>query len=78
MTNKESVGKFVIVKCLQFSDFMKNEKGEINVYDSVDYDISISLWNYCFVKCYLDRGLKEYKEATIKATIKAIIKANDI
>ena len=31
-------------------------------------------WNYCFVKCYLDRGLKEYKEATIKA----IIKANDI
>ena len=36
MTNKESVGKFVIVKCLQFSDFMKNEKGEINVYDSYD------------------------------------------
>ena len=36
MTNKESVGKFVIVKCLQFSDFMKNEKGEISVYDSYD------------------------------------------
>lgn len=28
MTNKESVGKFVIVKDLQFSDFMKNEKRE--------------------------------------------------
>ena len=36
MTNKESVGKFVIVKDLKFSDFMKNEKGEINVYDSYD------------------------------------------
>ena len=36
MTNKEIVGKFVIVKDLQFSDFMKNEKGEINVYDTYD------------------------------------------
>ena len=36
MTNKESVGKFIIVKDLKFSDFMKNEKGEINVYDSHD------------------------------------------
>lgn len=36
MTNKEVVGKFVIVKDLQFSDFMKNEKGEINVYDTYD------------------------------------------
>ena len=35
-TNKEIVGKFVIVKDLQFSDFMKNEKGEINVYDTYD------------------------------------------
>lgn len=34
MTNKEVAGKFVIVKDLQFSDFMKNEKGEINVYDT--------------------------------------------
>ena len=34
MTNKESVGKFIIVKDFQFSDFMKNEKGEINVYDT--------------------------------------------
>lgn len=36
MTNKEVVGKFVIVKDLQFSDFMKNEKGEINVYETYD------------------------------------------
>ena len=36
MTNKEVVGKFVIVKDLQFSDFMKNEKEEINVYDTYD------------------------------------------
>ena len=36
MTNKEVVGKFVIVKDLQFSDFMKNEKGEINIYDTYD------------------------------------------
>ena len=36
MTNKESVGKFIIVKDLKFSDFMKNEKGEISVYDSYD------------------------------------------
>lgn len=32
MTNKESV----IVKDFQFSDFMKNEKGEISVYDTYD------------------------------------------
>ena len=36
MTNKEVVGKFVIVKDLRFSDFMKNEKGEINVYETYD------------------------------------------
>ena len=36
MTNKESVGNFVIVKDLQFSDFMKNEKGDINVYNTYD------------------------------------------
>ena len=36
MTNKEVVGKFVIVKDLQFSDFTKNEKEEINVYDTYD------------------------------------------
>ena len=47
MTNKESVGKFVIVKCLQFSDFMKNEKGEIKVSDSYDQAMLVC-WMYEF------------------------------
>lgn len=33
-----------------------------------------NLWNYCFVKCYWDRGFKEYK----KSVVQAIKKANDL
>lgn len=33
-----------------------------------------NLWDYCFVKCYWDRGFKEYKESVAQA----IKKANDI
>jgi hypothetical protein len=36
MKNSELVGKFIIVKDLQFSDFMKDEKGEIEVYDTLE------------------------------------------
>lgn len=36
MKNKDLVGKFVIVKDLNFTDFMKDETGNINVYDSLD------------------------------------------
>lgn len=34
--NKDAVGKFIIIKDLKFTDFMKNDKGEINLYDSYD------------------------------------------
>lgn len=36
MENKKIVGKYVIVKDLVFSDFMKDEDGKINLYDSFD------------------------------------------
>ena len=31
MENSKAVGKYVIVKDLNFSDFMKDDKGKINV-----------------------------------------------
>ena len=34
MTNKQSVGKYFIVKDLLFSDFMKDEHGNIKLYDT--------------------------------------------
>jgi hypothetical protein len=36
MKNSETIGKYVIVKDLSFSDYMKNDKGEITTYDSLD------------------------------------------
>ena len=30
------VGKYVIVKDLNFSDFMKDEQGKINIYDTLE------------------------------------------
>jgi len=35
MENKEAVGKFIIIKDLEFSDFMKGDDGKIKVYDSL-------------------------------------------
>ena len=34
MENNEAVGKFIIVKDLLFSDFMKDEDGKIKVFDT--------------------------------------------
>jgi len=34
MINKQSVGKYFIVKDLLFSDFMKDEHGNIELYDT--------------------------------------------
>jgi len=36
MTSKDTVGKYVIVKDLDFSDFMKNEDGSTQIFDSRD------------------------------------------
>lgn len=36
MKNNEVVGKYVIVKDLNFSDFMKDENGKIKIYNSYD------------------------------------------
>ena len=35
MENKEVVGKFIIIKDLLFSDFMKDEDGNIRVFDTM-------------------------------------------
>jgi hypothetical protein len=36
MENKDVVGKYIIIKDLDFSDFMKDEKGKIKTYNSFD------------------------------------------
>lgn len=36
MENKDSVGKYVIVKNLQFSDFMKDKHGNTLIYDTFE------------------------------------------
>jgi hypothetical protein len=35
MENEKAVGKFIIIKDLEFSDFMKDEEGKIKLYDSL-------------------------------------------
>lgn len=34
MNNKDLVGKFLIIKDIKFSDYMKDKDGKIKVYDS--------------------------------------------
>ena len=49
----------------------------IEFFNEQEYKIEAdvyNLWNYCFVKCYWDRGFKEYKQSVVQA----IKKANDI
>ena len=36
MKNSELVGKYVIIKDLKFSDYMKDEDGNINTYDTFE------------------------------------------
>ena len=36
MENNKVVGKYIIIKDLDFSDFMKDEQGKIKLYDSID------------------------------------------
>jgi len=36
MENDKVVGKHIIIKDLEFSDFMKDDKGKIKLYDSLD------------------------------------------
>ncbi|WP_353166404.1 hypothetical protein [Empedobacter brevis] len=43
----------------------------IEWFDSVEHNKISSLWDYCFFDCYWNRGLREYKQATEQAIIKA-------
>jgi len=36
MNNKDVVGKFIIIKDLEFSDFMKDKDDKINIYDTLE------------------------------------------
>jgi len=36
MENEDAVGKYIIIKDLQFSDFMKVESGKIQTYNSLE------------------------------------------
>jgi len=36
MKNSDVVGKYIIIKDLLFSDFMKDSKGKIKTFDSLD------------------------------------------
>ena len=35
MENEKAVGKYIIIKDLEFSDFMKNDEGKIKLYDTI-------------------------------------------
>ena len=35
MENEEAVGKFIIIKDLEFSDFMKDKDGKIMIFDTL-------------------------------------------
>jgi len=47
MNNKKAVGKFIIIKDLEFSDFMKDKDGKINVYDTL-HEASLTCGMYEF------------------------------
>ena len=36
MTNAETVGKYIIIKDVQFSDYMKDEDGNIKLYNTFE------------------------------------------
>lgn len=36
MENKDAVGKFIIIKDLEFSDFMKDKDGKTMTFDTID------------------------------------------
>ena len=36
MENEKAVGKYIIIKDLAFSDFMKDENGKIKVFDTLE------------------------------------------
>lgn len=52
MTNKEAVGKYIIVKDLEFSDFMKDENGKIIIYDNLN-----DVFNLC--------GINEFEDVLV-------------
>ena len=41
MKNKDLVGKFLIIKDIKFSDYMKDKDGKIKVYDSFEEAMEI-------------------------------------
>jgi len=41
MNNKDLVGKFLIIKDIKFSDYMKDKDGKIKVYDSFEEAMEI-------------------------------------
>ena len=43
MKNSETVGKYIIVKDLQFSDFMKDKEGNIKLYEEYG-DAQLDCW----------------------------------
>ena len=57
----------------EYSEVLQNAL-IIEFFDSVEYNKNSSLWDYCFFDCYWNKGLREYK----KATIQAIKQANDL
>lgn len=61
MKNSELVGKFIIVKDLQFSDFMKDNEGKIKIYDSFE-DANITCGMYEFDDVLILEVKHNYKE----------------
>ena len=61
MVNEEVTGKFVIVKDLNFSDYMKDETGQIKTYDSYQ-EIGEVCGIYEFEDVLIMKIVENYKE----------------
>lgn len=61
MENSKAVGKFLIVKDLQFSDYMKDEKGKIKTYSSYE-EASLDCGMYEFENVLILKVVENYKE----------------
>ncbi len=62
MKNSEVVGKYIIIKDLQFSDYMKDEHGKICVYNNID-EAEIECGMYEFEDVLIVKILENYKES---------------
>lgn len=64
ISNEEAVGKFIIVRDVMFSDYMKDIEGNINIYDTYE-DAMVTCGMYEFDDVLVLEIKRNYKEPNI-------------